>query len=265
MTRTLVDIPTTVTLDGFSPLLQARQRIDARALPALVLFAAAFHARHARRLIITEGSRTRPRQLFLWDNRVELGVAVAVPYTSRHDEINHGTALDLGSGIATLGTPAQRWAAANAPLYGLAWTGAGFREAWHYEVVDLAPATTPTTTPAPPLIIRPAPTKGNTVLIVKVTDAPTKARTNAGENLAALVKPGFTYLLGESGRLRLTDQKEIAAWVAADATIIYWHGDDVTEHIGRNGLLEYAGPLAAPGLLTGRIIDDSGRHYPETV
>ena len=132
----LAAIPTNEYIDGVSrnpELNGARQYIDSRALGGLLAFARAFYDEFGRKLYITEGSRSRPRQDYLWDNRVRLNIAVARPYGSRHDEVVHPNATDLGSGIATLGTPAQKWAAANAARFGGDWTGRHFNEAWHYE------------------------------------------------------------------------------------------------------------------------------------
>ena len=148
----LVNIPTTYYLEGMSPALKVRQRIDRRALPNLQAFALAFHKAFGRPLIVTEAARSRPRQTALWNAYQSFlrggpfAVVAARPFNSIHDEENHGTALDLGSGIATRGTPAQVWAAANCKRYGLTWTGINFNEAWHYET------STTTTTAASALL-----------------------------------------------------------------------------------------------------------------
>jgi murein DD-endopeptidase MepM/ murein hydrolase activator NlpD len=78
-------------------------------------------------------------------------------------------------------------------------------------------------------------------------------------HLAPLIAEGQTYLLGESGRLRLVDQKEVSAWVYAGAKTAPWNPNDVADHIFRNGLLEYEGTPSAPDRLTGRVIDGAGR------
>lgn len=135
----LVDIPTNEFIDGVSrnpDLKGARQRIDGDALPNLLAFAEAFYRMFGRPLEVTEGARSRPRQQYLWDNRVRLGISVARPFLSRHDEVNHPTAVDLGSGIATAGTPAADWAHTHGAVYGVTWTGEAFSpsESWHHEV-----------------------------------------------------------------------------------------------------------------------------------
>jgi hypothetical protein len=47
-------------------------------------------------LTVNEGMRSRPRQSYLYVNRFVLGVVVAPPFTSRHDEVLHGNAIDFG-------------------------------------------------------------------------------------------------------------------------------------------------------------------------
>jgi len=141
----LVDIPTNSYIDGMSPTLGVRQKIDSRALPNLMRFAKAFYNALGVRLVITEGSRSRPRQTMLWNlwlayvkrgKRPPWAALAAVPFTSTHDEVKHGNATDLGSGIATFGTKAQMWAAINGPKYGVFPTGLSFvsPEPWHYDI-----------------------------------------------------------------------------------------------------------------------------------
>jgi len=148
----LVDIPSTYYIEGISVapgISGVRQRIDARALPNLLAFARAFHAAGYGALRTNEGSRTRPRQLWMWQNRVKLGVTVAVPYTSNHDEVQHGNAVDFGSNINIFGSPQQRWAAANGPRFGVRPTGLNFatREPWHYDIDMVATSSGGTTIP----------------------------------------------------------------------------------------------------------------------
>jgi hypothetical protein len=47
-------------------------------------------------LSVNEAMRSRARQSWLWSMRFVLGVVVAVPFTSRHDEELHGNAIDFG-------------------------------------------------------------------------------------------------------------------------------------------------------------------------
>ena len=47
-------------------------------------------------LSVNEGMRSRARQTYLWVHRFILAIVVALPFTSRHDEVLHGNAIDLG-------------------------------------------------------------------------------------------------------------------------------------------------------------------------
>src|SRR6185312_845329 len=124
---TLVAIPTNEYINGYSPSLGARQTIDSRALPRLLAFAKASHAVLGIRLDDTEASRSRPRQLALWNawqaylargKRPPWAALAARPYTSIHDAVKHGNAADFGSGVQTFATPAHQWAAIHGPEYG---------------------------------------------------------------------------------------------------------------------------------------------------
>jgi hypothetical protein len=140
----LVEIGNTEHLTGFSPTLKVMQRIDERCMPNLLAFARAFALSFpGEKLIVTEGARSRPRQLALWNayqayihGRGPHAELAAVPYTSKHDEITHGTALDLGNGIGTPTTVRSQWAQVQGHKFGLLCTGASFspKEYWHYEV-----------------------------------------------------------------------------------------------------------------------------------
>jgi len=144
----LVDIPTTKYIQGISTapgLVGIRQRIDARALPNLLAFARGFYDNGHGQLEINEGARSRPRQDMLWDNweaylargkRPPVAALAAVPYTSIHDEVTHGTAVDLGSGIGTSTTAASVWAHKHGPEYGVRGTGVTFpvKEWWHFDI-----------------------------------------------------------------------------------------------------------------------------------
>lgn len=91
------------------------------------------------RLSINEAKRSRARQSFLWANRVALGVAVASPFTSRHDEIAHGNAIDIG---VTMADGRNRALTADefnrvhgwVEQRGGTWTGVNFGEPWHHEM-----------------------------------------------------------------------------------------------------------------------------------
>lgn len=47
-------------------------------------------------LSVNEGMRSRARQTYLWVHRFILAIVVALPFTSRHDEVLHGNAIDFG-------------------------------------------------------------------------------------------------------------------------------------------------------------------------
>lgn len=100
-------------------------------------FAAAFGS-NGDRLSPNEGKRARARQSYLWDNRNALGVVVARPFTSRHDEVNHGNAIDVGVTMANgqnrALTPAEfAWMHTQCERRGFTWTGVAFGEPWHIE------------------------------------------------------------------------------------------------------------------------------------
>jgi hypothetical protein len=91
------------------------------------------------RLSINEAKRSRARQSYLWANRVTLGVTVAAPFTSRHDEVAHGNAIDIGVTTASGGnraltsdefTRVHGWVEQR----GGTWTGVNFGEPWHHEM-----------------------------------------------------------------------------------------------------------------------------------
>ncbi|MET4780802.1 M15 family metallopeptidase [Glaciihabitans sp. UYNi722] len=141
----LVDIPTTDTIQGYSYTLGARQRLDVRALPNLLAFAVAFRAEFGSALVITEAARSRPRQTALWNawlayvkrgKKPPEASLAAFPFTSIHDEVTHGNAVDLGGGIATFATPTHQWAAIKGPHYGVRPTGLNFSspEPWHFDI-----------------------------------------------------------------------------------------------------------------------------------
>jgi len=139
MTMTLVDIPTTDYIQGISAasgISGERQRIDSRALPNLLAFAKAYRVATGLRMLINEGARSRPRQDYFWANQVKLGITAARPYTSNHDEILHGNAVDIGGLVQFYGSSGQKWAAANGPRFGVRPTGLKFavREPWHFDI-----------------------------------------------------------------------------------------------------------------------------------
>lgn len=90
------------------------------------------------KLTVNEARRSRPRQSYLWVNRFVLGVTVAPPFTSPHDEVNHGNALDVGvtrsDGSNRALTEAEfAWMHRQCEQRGFTWTGRNFGEPWHIE------------------------------------------------------------------------------------------------------------------------------------
>lgn len=94
-------------------------------------------------LSVNEAKRTRPRQSYLWNNRAALGVVVAAPFTSPHDEVNHGNAIDFGITMPDGSNRAlydDEWDTLHALVaaHGGDWTGRWFNEKWHHEMATVA-------------------------------------------------------------------------------------------------------------------------------
>ncbi|TDW69185.1 hypothetical protein EDF51_106169 [Curtobacterium sp. PhB25] len=94
-------------------------------------------------LSVNEAKRTRPRQSYLWANRFVLGVVVAAPFTSPHDEVNHGNAIDFGitedDGSNRALSPDEFTVLHNiVAAHGGTWTGVHFGEPWHHEMATVA-------------------------------------------------------------------------------------------------------------------------------
>lgn len=94
-------------------------------------------------LSVNEGKRSRARQMYLWLNRFVLGVVVAAPYTSPHDEVNHGGAIDFGiteaDGSNRALSPDEFTVLHNlVAAHGGTWTGVNFGEPWHHEMATAA-------------------------------------------------------------------------------------------------------------------------------
>ncbi|NII42305.1 hypothetical protein E9228_002963 [Curtobacterium flaccumfaciens] len=94
-------------------------------------------------LSVNEAMRSRVRQSALWANRFILGVAVAPPFTSRHDEVLHGNAIDFGITMPD-GSNRALTAEEFAKLHELVearggtHTGINFGEQWHHEMATRA-------------------------------------------------------------------------------------------------------------------------------
>lgn len=121
------------------------QYIDARYAPqllALIEWIATLPG--CRRLTVNEGRRSRADQDLVWAEWLrDRRVLAAPPYTSRHDEVNHGTAADLGGPGGDVLNDAEIAALETyGPDFGVEFTGLGFipREPWHVEVTRLIDA-----------------------------------------------------------------------------------------------------------------------------
>lgn len=94
-------------------------------------------------LSVNEAKRTRARQSYLWANRFVLGVVVAAPFTSPHDEVNHGNAIDFGitedDGSNRALSPDEFTVLHDiVAAHGGTWTGVHFGEPWHHEMATRA-------------------------------------------------------------------------------------------------------------------------------
>ncbi len=94
------------------------------------------------RLTPNEGRRSREDQRLVWNayalflaGRGPWAPVAATCYTSRHDEINHGNAIDFGGpGGAVIPANVHAVMVEIGPAYGVAWTGRNFNEWWHFEI-----------------------------------------------------------------------------------------------------------------------------------
>lgn len=95
----------------------------------------------SRPLEVTEGDRSRARQLDLWNQweaylrrgkKPPYAALAARPYTSNH---NGGNAADFRSPVSFSGSDESKWMRANAPRFGWHPTGYDFAsvEPWHYD------------------------------------------------------------------------------------------------------------------------------------
>jgi hypothetical protein len=118
-------------------------------------------------LSVNEGMRSRVRQTYLWVHRFILAIVVAMPFTSRHDEVLRGNAIDFGITMpdgSNRALTTEEFAKLHALVEarGGTWTGTNFGEPWHHEMAtraeqlppypnaaELAGATAPAPTPSP--------------------------------------------------------------------------------------------------------------------
>jgi hypothetical protein len=116
-------------------------------------------------LTVNEAKRSRPRQSQLYADYVRTGYPVAAyPFTSRHDEVAHGNALDVGvtmpDGSNRALTDAEfAWMHRECELRGFTWTGRNFGEPWHIEGATKAEQKAPYPNARPTV---PAPVKKTT-------------------------------------------------------------------------------------------------------
>ncbi len=112
-------------------------------------------------LSINEAKRTRKRQSYLFANRFILGVKVAVPFTSPHDEVKHGNAIDFGITMPDGSNRAlynDEFDVLHALVaeHGGTWTGVNFNEKWHHEMATRAELRAPYADARERLIGKPA-------------------------------------------------------------------------------------------------------------
>lgn len=166
-------------------------RVALQVLTVVILFNAYLRQKgRSGSLSINEAKRTRARQSYLYANRFVLGVVVAMPFTSPHDEVNHGNAIDFG---ITEADGSNRALSSDefgvlhnlVTAHGGTWTGVNFGEPWHHEMATraeqeppfadarerlVAKPLTPTPAPAPEPAPEPEPTP-------KEDDMPTKVES----------------------------------------------------------------------------------------
>ncbi|WP_242089269.1 hypothetical protein [Curtobacterium sp. DN_7.5] len=149
-------------------------RVALQVLTVIILFNAYLRQNgRSGSLSVNEAKRTRKRQDYLWSIRFILGVVVARPYTSPHDEVEHGNAIDFGitmpDGSNRALSPDEFTVLhALVAAHGGIWTGVNFGEQWHHEMGTAAERELPfpdarqrlaakPTTSTPPAAPAPAP------------------------------------------------------------------------------------------------------------
>lgn len=124
-------------------------------------------------LSVNEGMRSRARQTWLWVNRFVLAIIVAPPYTSLHDEVLRGYAIDFGITMPD-GSNRALTAVEFDKLHELVEQRGGTwpvwakgKEPWHHEMATRAELLPPypnaaeivanDLNPTPPAVVAPAP------------------------------------------------------------------------------------------------------------
>lgn len=116
-------------------------------------------------LSVNEGMRSRLRQSLLYSNYLRTGYPVAAaPFTSRHDEVLRGNAVDFGVTNAD-GSNRALYPDEFAQLHeivqgrGGTWTGVNFGEPWHHEMATRGEAVAPYADARARLASKPTPAK----------------------------------------------------------------------------------------------------------
>lgn len=235
----------------FGDLRGVEQHMEIRAagqVLALIAFIATLPG--CRRLTVNEGRRTRARQRILraaWEAFRRGGpwaALAAVLYTSRHDEVNHGNAADLGGPDGEALNAAERAAIAKwGPSFGVHFTGLGFDppEPWHVEGDMVTPvpgwgAVTPASS-STPIPIDPPQQEDIDMLVIYHTDPRGSINLQGTDGATVEVKPGDQYLWtgdklvhvwdGEAARVAIRPLVEagvvkVVAYGSRDAFGVAW-------------------------------------------
>lgn len=127
----------------------ASERMALQVLSTIIDFNAYLRSKgRSGSLSVNEGMRSRTRQTWLWLHRFILGVVVAPPFTSRHDEVLRGNAIDFG---VTMPDGSNRALSPDeferlheiVQGRGGTWTGVNFGEPWHHEMATRIEAVPP--------------------------------------------------------------------------------------------------------------------------
>lgn len=163
------------------------------------------------KLSVNEGMRSRARQTYLWINRFILGVIVAMPFTSRHDEVLRGNAVDFGITMPD-GSNRALTATEFAKLHALVearggtWTGGNFGEPWHHEMATR----TERLAPYPDAV---ALYHGTTPKPIKKPTVPAVITSPGGMQM--LFKAKFYYLVGEFTVQKFIDKADAVPYSQA--------------------------------------------------
>lgn len=128
----------------------ASERMALQVLSTIIDFNAYLRSKgRGGSLSVNEGMRSRPRQDLLYAQYIRYRYPVAaVPYTSRHDEVLRGNAVDFGVTNADGSNRAlssDEFTRLHEIVQGRGgtWTGVNFNEPWHHEMATRAEAVPP--------------------------------------------------------------------------------------------------------------------------